>query len=77
MELNICHLYPDVLNLYGDRGNVICMQKRLQWRGIDCNVEGISIGDPLEASKYFLSAVVRILSRGFCLTIWRDKRLRR
>ena len=54
MELNICHLYPDVLNLYGDRGNVICMQKRLQWRGIDCNVEGISIGDPLEASKYDL-----------------------
>ena len=25
MELNICHLYPDILNLYGDRGNVLCM----------------------------------------------------
>ena len=23
MELNICHLYPDILNLYGDRGNII------------------------------------------------------
>ena len=22
MELNICHLYPDILNLYGDRGNI-------------------------------------------------------
>ena len=34
MELKICHMYPDVLNLYGDRGNVICLQKRLNWRGI-------------------------------------------
>ena len=35
MELKICHMYPDVLNLYGDRGNVMCMTRRLQWRGID------------------------------------------
>ena len=26
-NLKICHLYPDILNLYGDRGNIICMQK--------------------------------------------------
>ena len=38
MELNICHLYPDVLNLYGDRGNIACMKKRLEWRGIGCAV---------------------------------------
>ena len=36
MELKICHLYPDVLNLYGDRGNILCLQKRLEWRGIGC-----------------------------------------
>lgn len=54
MELNICHLYPDVLNLYGDRGNVICLQQRLRWRGIDCNVEGISIGQKLDANQYDL-----------------------
>lgn len=54
MELNICHLYPDILNLYGDRGNVLCLQKRLQWRGIDCQVEGVSIGEKLDASKYDL-----------------------
>ena len=34
MELNIYHLYPDVLNLYGDCGNVLCMQRRLEWRGM-------------------------------------------
>lgn len=54
MELNICHLYPDVLNLYGDRGNVLCIQKRLEWRGIGCNVEGVAIGEKLDASKYDL-----------------------
>ncbi len=54
MELNICHLYPDILNLYGDRGNVICLQKRLEWRGIDCHVENVSIGRTLDVGKYDL-----------------------
>ena len=54
MELNICHLYPDILNLYGDRGNVFAWCKRLLWRGIDANVEEVSIGQKLEASKYDL-----------------------
>lgn len=47
MELNICHLYPDVLNLYGDRGNVLCMKKRLEWRGISAHVTEVPIGAPL------------------------------
>ena len=54
MELKICHLYPDVLNLYGDRGNVICMEKRLQWRGIDVSTTGVSIGQSLNASQFDL-----------------------
>ena len=53
-ELKICHLYPDVLNLYGDRGNIICMTKRLQWRGIRTEVTGISVGDTLNANDYDL-----------------------
>ena len=36
--LRICHLYPDLLNLYGDRGNILCMRRRLEWRGIDAEV---------------------------------------
>ena len=36
--LKICHLYPEVLNLYGDRGNILCMKKRLEWRGIDVDI---------------------------------------
>ena len=54
MELNICHLYPDILNLYGDRGNILCMQQRLRWRGIDVVTGGVSIGEKLDASKYDL-----------------------
>lgn len=38
MKLNIAHLYPDLLNLYGDSGNVLCLQKRMEWRGIECRV---------------------------------------
>ena len=45
MDLKICHLYPDVLNLYGDRGNILCMRRRLEWRGIGVSVEGSGVGD--------------------------------
>lgn len=38
MEIKIMHLFPDLLNLYGDKGNIECMRKRLEWRGIDCEV---------------------------------------
>lgn len=38
MKINIVHLYPDLLNLYGDKGNIECMRKRLIWRGIDAEV---------------------------------------
>ena len=52
MELNICHLYPDILNLYGDRGNIITMKRRLEGRGIQVNIDECSIGQPLNADKY-------------------------
>lgn len=54
MELRICHLYPDVLNLYGDRGNILCMERRLRLRGIDVITEGVSVGERLKASEYDL-----------------------
>ena len=54
MELNICYLYPDVLNLYGDGGNIICLQRRLQWRGITSNVTRAGIGDRVSLADYDL-----------------------
>lgn len=52
MQLNICHLYPDILNLYGDRGNIITMKRRLAARGIQVNIEECSIGQPLDIEKH-------------------------
>ena len=52
MELNICHLYPDILNLYGDRGNIITMKRRLESRGITVHIDECSIGEALDAAKY-------------------------
>lgn len=52
MELKICHLYPDVLNLYGDRGNVMCLVQRLKWRGIDASVTKLAIGSSSSLAGY-------------------------
>lgn len=54
MKLNICHLYPDVLNLYGDTGNIICLTKRLEWRGIECEVTELPIGASADFSQFDL-----------------------
>jgi CobQ-like glutamine amidotransferase family enzyme len=54
MELKICHLYPEVLNLYGDRGNILCMKRRLEARGISCSVTGVGIGDEDTLAGYDL-----------------------
>ena len=45
--MRIAHLYPDLLNLYGDRGNIMCLQYRCRQRGIQVTVDEISVGDPL------------------------------
>jgi CobQ-like glutamine amidotransferase family enzyme len=52
MELKICHMYPDVLNLYGDRGNMICLRRRLEWRGIGCEIKRLPIGETASLADY-------------------------
>lgn len=54
MELKICHMYPDVLNLYGDGGNIICMKKRLEWRGIEASVTRLPIGTDMSLAGFDL-----------------------
>ena len=51
MKLTIGHLYPDLLNLYGDRGNIQCFRKRLEWRGIEAEVIPFLSGDKIDFSK--------------------------
>ena len=36
--INICHLYPDLLNIYGDNGNMICMKKLIEDRRMRCTL---------------------------------------
>ena len=54
MELKICHLYPDVLNLYGDGGNIRCLTQRLRWRGLDSSVQRVPIGEQVRLSQFDL-----------------------
>ena len=60
MKLTIGHLYPDLLNLYGDRGNIQCMMKRCEWRGIEAE----TIEFALEDSVNFSSLDIVLLGGG-------------
>lgn len=50
MKLTIGHLYPDSMNIYGDRGNVIALTQRALWRGIDVRVERFGLDDRWDLS---------------------------
>ena len=51
MKLTVGYLYPNLLNLYGDTGNVKCLQKRLQWRGMEGEVCLFSGGSAIDFQK--------------------------
>jgi lipid II isoglutaminyl synthase (glutamine-hydrolysing) len=45
--LRVCALYPDLMNIYADRGNLLMLRRRCEWRGIGFELDGVSIGDSL------------------------------
>ena len=45
--LTIAHMYPQEMNIYGDTGNVLVLQRRLAWRGLDSRVVPVGLGDAL------------------------------
>jgi CobQ-like glutamine amidotransferase family enzyme len=45
--LHLLHLYPDLLNLYGDRGNLLTLMQRAAWRGINLAVHPVSLGEAI------------------------------
>lgn len=47
MKIKILHLFPDLLDQYFDSGNILCIRKRLEWRGIGCDVVAVKKGDPI------------------------------
>ena len=54
MKLKVAHLYPDLLNLYGDSGNILCIKKRCEWREIACSVTPLIAGRDFDFSDYDL-----------------------
>lgn len=54
MKLKICHLYPDVLNLSGDAGNLLCLRRRLEWRGIECEITPLPVGATADFTQFGL-----------------------
>lgn len=52
MELNICHMYPDLLNVYGDVGNILILKYRAERRGIKTKIFNVSVNDEFDSSKY-------------------------
>lgn len=52
MKITIAHLYPDLLNLYGDKGNIACLEQRLKWRGIEVETVEVMADDEPDFSKY-------------------------
>ena len=52
MDLRIAFLYPELMNIYGDRGNILALSRRAQWRGIEVSVDKVSIGDRIDSDYY-------------------------
>lgn len=48
MKIQIAHLYPEKLNLYGDRGNIASLVYRLEKRGIECSVKEYDLADDID-----------------------------
>jgi lipid II isoglutaminyl synthase (glutamine-hydrolysing) len=49
--LRLVHLYPDLMSVYGDRGNVLALMRRAAWRDIDLEVSELTVGDRLDPEE--------------------------
>jgi CobQ-like glutamine amidotransferase family enzyme len=52
--LRVAHLYPRLMNIYGDRGNIMCLRHRCEARGIGFELTDLSIGDRFDVGAYDL-----------------------
>ena len=50
-KLSVCSLYPDLMNIYADRGNIAVLRARCEWRGIGFELSGVTIGDSLDPAS--------------------------
>jgi lipid II isoglutaminyl synthase (glutamine-hydrolysing) len=47
-ELRVCALYPDLMNIYADRGNLLLLECRCRWRGLGFRLLDSGLGDHLD-----------------------------
>ena len=52
--LRVCALYPDLLNIYADRGNLLLLERRCAWRGLGFELSGAGLGEPLDPDAHDL-----------------------
>jgi CobQ-like glutamine amidotransferase family enzyme len=53
-RLRVCALYPDLMNIYADRGNLTLLERRCAWRGIGFELHGAGLGDELDPDAHDL-----------------------
>jgi lipid II isoglutaminyl synthase (glutamine-hydrolysing) len=53
-ELRVCSLYPDLMNIYADRGNLLMLERRCAWRGIGFRVQAAGLGDRVDPDAHDL-----------------------
>ncbi len=54
LRLRIAHLYPRLMNIYGDRGNIVCLTRRCRARDIEVEVTELGLGDHLDPAAHDL-----------------------
>ena len=52
--LRVCSLYPELMNIYADRGNIAVLRARCEWRDLDFEPSAASLGEPLDADAHDL-----------------------
>jgi len=52
--LRVCALYPDLMNIYADRGNLLLLERRCEWRGIGFELVGAGLGDEIDPDAHDL-----------------------
>ncbi len=52
--LRVCALYPDLMNIYADRGNLLVLQRRCEWRGLGFQLTSSGLGEPLDGDAHDL-----------------------
>jgi lipid II isoglutaminyl synthase (glutamine-hydrolysing) len=52
--LRVCALYPELMNIYADRGNLLVLERRCAWRGFGFELTASSLGDALDADRHDL-----------------------